>query len=53
MLKAPSVQALLAAVRLKAVKASHTKAISAVSIQSWIRSISKDQGLYKTLGAAG
>lgn len=45
MLKAPSVQALLAAVRLKAVKASHSKTISAVSVQSKIRSVSKGQPL--------
>lgn len=53
MLKAPSVQALLAAVRLKAVKASHSKAIFAVSVQSKIRSVSKGEGRYKTLGTAG
>lgn len=44
MLKAPSVRALLAGVRLKAVKASHSKAISAVSVQSKIRSVSKGKG---------
>ena len=37
MLKAPSVQALLAAVRLNAAKASHSKAFSAVSFQSNMR----------------
>lgn len=47
MLKAPSVQALLAAVRLKAVIAPHSKAISAVSVQSKIRSLSKGKGSYK------
>ena len=44
MLKAPSVQALLADVRLKAVKASLSKDISAVNIRSKIRDVSKGQG---------
>lgn len=46
MLKAPSVQALLTAARLKI-----GKAVSAV--QSKMRSVSKGKSLYQTLGASG
>lgn len=46
MLKAPSVQALLTAARLKI-----RKAVSVV--QSKMRSVSKGKGLYQTLGASG
>lgn len=53
MLKAPSVRALLAAVRLKAVKASHSKAFSTVAIRTDTRApeLSKDSG--KRLYCAG